>query len=134
VVLDGERKLYLSDYDYLRDQQTAVALEVKAAAKAREIGAFRWVLAVPQVWVFEPPGSIWTRAVTNHPLRENEQEAITWTSFDLNDGLDYGRVAYTRQPSGELVFEEPEMFMVEVWPTDTMPGAHLRQAFFADDE
>jgi hypothetical protein len=84
--------------------------------------------------VFEPPSSIWTRAVSNHPLRENEQEAITWTSFDLAGGLDYGRVAYSRRPNGEPVFEEPEVFMVEVWPTETMPGARLRQALLADDE
>lgn len=121
VVLDGQPRLAMSDYDYLRDRQTAAAFEERAAAKARETGAARWVLAVPQVWVVKP-NTVLTRAVSNHPLREGEQEAITWMSFDLEDGVDYGRVPYTRRPSGEPVFDEPEIITVGIRPSDHMPG------------
>lgn len=127
VVLQGERLLALSDHDYLRDDETATAFEVRAAAQAREINADRWVLAVPQVWVIKSD-EILTRAVSNHPLREGEQEAITWMSFDRHDGVDYGRVPYTRRPSGEPIFDEPEMVTVGVRPDVSMPGFRLLEA------
>ncbi|GAA4561149.1 hypothetical protein [Planotetraspora kaengkrachanensis] len=132
VAIAGDRKLVLSDYDYLRDSATAMAFESRAAGKAREIGATRWVLAVPQVWIFEPPTAISVRAVSNHPLREGEQEAITWMSFDGEDGVDYGRVAYARRPNGEPVFEEPEIFEVGIRPRETMPGFALLQEFLGE--
>ncbi|MFI9559132.1 hypothetical protein [Nonomuraea endophytica] len=128
VAVEGARKLVLSDYDYLRDQATAAAFESRAAVKGKEIGAVRWVLAVPQVWFFEPPSTISVRAVSNHPLREGEQEAITWMSFDRDDGVDYGRVAYARRPSGEPVFDEPEIFEVGIRPRPEAPGYTLLQA------
>lgn len=134
VVLDGERRLVLSDYDYLRDEPAAAAFEARAAAKAREIGAPRWVLAVPQVWVFTPPNRVAMRAVSNHPLREGEQEAVIWMSCDRDDGVDYGRVAYSRRPSGEPVFEDPEVFTVGVQPNETMPGFKMLQAYLADEQ
>ncbi|MFG1879299.1 hypothetical protein ACGFIV_31095 [Sphaerisporangium sp. NPDC049003] len=133
VVLDGERRLVLSDYDYLRDESAAVTFEARAAVKAREIGAVRWALAVPQVWVFRPPDTVALRAVSNHPLREGEQEAITWMTCDRDDGVDYGRVAYARRPSGEPVFEEPEVFTVGVRPRESMPGFTLLQAYLAEE-
>ncbi|MDF5759014.1 hypothetical protein [Spongiactinospora sp. TRM90649] len=122
AVVEGTSKLVLSDYDYLRDSAAAVAFETRAADKAREIEVVRWVFAVPQVWLFTPPRTVAVRAVSNHPLREGEQEAITWMSFDREDGVDYGRVAYARRPSGEPVFEEPEIFEVGIRPRETMPG------------
>ncbi|MEV4170126.1 hypothetical protein [Nonomuraea sp. NPDC049709] len=131
VALLGERRLVLSDYDYLRDLQSVVSFESRAAAKALEIQATRWVLAVPQVWVITPD-KVFSRAVSNHPLREGEHEAITWMSFDQSDGVDYGRVPYTRRPSGEPVFDEPEMFTVGVRPAEHMPGYALLQAFLPD--
>ncbi|GAA2653554.1 hypothetical protein [Nonomuraea recticatena] len=134
VAIEGARKLVLSDYDYLRDRETAVAFESRAAAKGREIGADRWVLAVPQVWFFEPPSTVSVRAVSNHPLREGEQEAITWMSFDRDDGVDYGRVAYARRPSGEPIFEEPEIFEVGIRPRAEAPGYTLLQASLRDGE
>ncbi|GAA2401048.1 hypothetical protein [Nonomuraea africana] len=133
VAVDGARKLVLSDYDYLRDRGTAVAFENRAAARGKEIEAIRWVLAVPQVWFFEPPSTVSVRAVSNHPLREGEQEAITWMSFDREDGVDYGRVAYARHPSGEPVFEEPEIFDVGINPRPEAPGDALLQAFVQDE-
>ncbi|PZG45871.1 hypothetical protein C1I98_15065 [Spongiactinospora gelatinilytica] len=129
----GPGKLVMSDYDYLRDSATAAAFEMRAAGKAAEIGVVRWVLAVPQVWVFSAPGTIAVRAVSNHRLREGEQEAITWMSFDQDDGIDYGRVAYARRPSGEPVFEEPEMFEVGIRPTETMPGFALLQRCLSEE-
>ncbi|WP_433413239.1 hypothetical protein ACQP1V_29130 [Microtetraspora malaysiensis] len=133
VAIEGERKLVLSDYDYLHDSATAAAFEERGAGKAREIGATRWVLAVPQVWIFRPPSTIALRAVSNHPLQEGEQEAITWMSFDREDGVDYGRVAYTRRPDGEPVFEEPEIFEVGIRPRETMPGFLLLQRCLGDE-
>ncbi|WP_431897566.1 hypothetical protein [Nonomuraea sp. bgisy101] len=61
--------MVLSDYDYLRDRDTAIAFEHRAAAKGKEIGAVRWVLAIPQVWFFEPPSTVSIRAASNHPFR-----------------------------------------------------------------
>lgn len=127
VALQGKRLLLLSDYDYLRDEEAAAAFERRAAAKALESGARRWVLAVPQVWVILPE-VVMCRAVSNHPLREGEQEAITWVSFDEADGVDYGRVPYTRRPDGEPVFGDPQMFTVGVQPEEGMPGYGLLRA------
>ncbi|MFI9847173.1 hypothetical protein ACIHFD_59870 [Nonomuraea sp. NPDC051941] len=132
VALQGERQLVLSDYDYLRDQQSATDFENRAATKAQEIAATRWIFAVPQVWVITPD-TVFSRAVSNHPLREGEQEAITWMSFDQSDGVDYGRVPYTRRPNGEPVFDEPEMFTVSVRPAEHMPGYTLLQGFFPEN-
>lgn len=132
VALDGEPASLLSDYDYLRDDETATAFELRAAARARETSARRWVLAVPQVWVTRA-GVISTRAVSNLPLRDGEQEAITWMSFDDSDGVDYGRVFYTRRPRGEPVFGDPEIFTAsaQVRPSPSMPGYTLLRALAA---
>jgi hypothetical protein len=129
AALQGGRLLILSDYDYLRDDQAAAAFETRAAAKARELAATRWVFAVPQVWMITPD-RVYSRAVSNHALREGEEEAITWMSFDPSDGVDYGRVPYTRRPSGEPVFDEPEVFTIAVRPADHMPGHKLLKEFF----
>ncbi|MGP4102278.1 hypothetical protein [Nonomuraea sp. KM90] len=129
VAIQGERLLVLSDYDYLRDQQTATSFERRAATKAQELAATRWVFAVPQVWTITSD-KVFSRAVSNHPLRDGEQEAITWMSFDLSDGVDYGRVPYIRRPTGEPVFDEPEMFRIGVRPAENMPGYALLGAYF----
>lgn len=128
VVLDGRPRLAMSDYDYLRDRETAVDFELRAAGKARETGAARWAFAVPQVWVMTEPGEISFRAVSNHPLREGEREAIAWTSFDLGDGI-YGLVQYEREPDGNPVFGQPEVFNIDIHVTALMPGYGLLQAF-----
>jgi hypothetical protein len=132
VALEGRRTLVLSDYDYLRDRETATAFEHRAAAKAREIDATRWVFAVPQVWQVRPE-AVAARAVSNHPLRPGEQETITWMAYDADDGVDYGRVAYTRRPSGEPVFGEPEVFTIDVRPAAGMPGFTLLRTLVGDD-
>jgi hypothetical protein len=131
AALDGDRKLTLTDYDYLRDPATAAAFERRAAAQAQRISVKRWVLAVPQVWLMTP-GAVSARAVSNHPLRESEQEAITWMSFDRDDGVDYGRVPYARRPSGEPVFGEPEMLTANVIAEEGMPGFALLRAITGD--
>lgn len=56
VAVQGERPLVLSDYDYLRDDETAAAFEHRAAEQARQVGATRWVFAVPQVWILTDSG------------------------------------------------------------------------------
>ena len=132
IALQGQHKLMLSDYDYLRDQATAVAFETRAAAKAREIGARRWVIAVPQIWLITAD-EISARAVSNRPLLEHEQEAITWTAYDHQDGVDYGRVAYTRRPNGEPIFAEPQMLTVGVRPGEATPGFRLLRILLEDD-
>ena len=133
VALDGIGRLFLSDYDYLRDEAAAQAFERRAAGKAQEIETVRWVFAVPQVWVARK-GIVSVRAVSNDPLRKGEQEAITWMSFDREDGVDYGRVAYARRPNGDPVFEEPEMFTIEVRPAEGMPGITLLHALMGEDD
>ncbi|MER7132725.1 hypothetical protein [Streptosporangium saharense] len=131
VAIEGERRLVLSDYDYLRDPRSATLFEERAAARAQEIRATRWVFAVPLVWV-TTPDAVYSRAVSNHPLREGELETITWMSFHEGDGVDYGRVPYARRPSGEPVFDTPEMFAVGVRPARAMPGHTLLNELFPD--
>lgn len=132
LALHGERDLVLSDYDYLRDDDAAWGFESRAAERAREIGTVRWVLAVPQVWVLRET-TIALRAVSNHPLREGEQEAITWMAYDQTDGVDYGRVPYTRRPDGTPVFNEPEIISVGVRPRPSMPGYTLLHLLAGDE-
>ncbi len=131
VALQGESKLVLSDFDYLRDQATAAAFERRAAVKAREVAVVRWVFAVPQIWRITP-SEVSARAVSNHPLREGEEEAITWMAYDRGDGVDYGRVAYTRRPSGEPVFAEPQVLTIGVRPAESTPGYTLLRALMDD--
>lgn len=135
AALDGEPVTVLTDYDYLRNDAAATAFELRAAAHVQKSGARRWVLAVPQVWVVRA-GAVSMRAVSNHPLREGEQEAITWMSFDAAEGVDYGRVVFTRRPSGEPVFENPEQFTAnaKVRPSLSMPGYTLLRALTTDSD
>lgn len=124
AALQGQRTLVMSDYDYLRDDATAEAFERRAATKAQEITATRWVLAVPQVWK-EVDGGVAARAVSNLPLRPGEEEVITWMAFDVDDGVDYGFVPYTRRPNGEPVFDAVKLFTEPVQPDQDMPGFTL---------
>jgi hypothetical protein len=120
-MLGGIQPVTLSDYDYLRDDKAAADFERRAAEKALTTGATRWVIAVPQVWVIAP-GMVSVRAVSNLPLRSGESEAITWMSFDLGDGVDYGRVSFTRRPNGEPVFGDIEIIAQAARPAAGMPG------------
>lgn len=132
VALQGDRLLVLSDYDYLRDRETATAFEARAAEKAQDIHAVRFVFAVPQVWLPTDRG-ISGRAVSNLPLREGEREVIAWMSYDAADGVDYGHVPYTRRPSGEPVFDDPEIFTGSVRPYEEYPGRFLLCALLSDE-
>ncbi|MFG1667618.1 hypothetical protein [Streptomyces sp. Y7] len=131
VALQGDRTLVLSDYDYLRDEATAVAFELRAAGTARENHTARFVLAVPQVWVDTEDG-VYARAVSNHPLRQGEREVIAWMSYDSQDGVDYGFVPYTRRPDGRPIFADPEVFTVPVRPEDKAPGWTLLRVLMQD--
>jgi len=121
VALGGERPLVLSDYDYQRDEAAAQGFERRAAVKAREARATRWVLAVPQVWVIAPQ-VVSVRAVSNLPLRPGESEAITWMAVDLSEGVDYGRVPFTRHPRRAPAFGDIEVITVHASPAPGMPG------------
>jgi hypothetical protein len=133
VALQGDRTLVLSDYDYLLDQTAARAFEQRAADHGRRIGAHRWVFAVPQVWVINER-DVATRAPSPHPLRPGEEEAVTWMAFDNADGVDFGRVPYTRRPHGEPVFGDPEVFTVPLMPGDPMPGNTLLRELLDEEE
>ncbi|MFF7987753.1 hypothetical protein ACFZDK_53485 [Streptomyces sp. NPDC007901] len=131
VALQGDHTLVLSDYDYLRDEPTAAAFEQRAAEKARENHTSRFVFAVPQVWL-DIGDSVQARAVSNHPLREGEREVIAWMSYDAHDGVDYGFVPYVRRPSGEPIFDFPEVFTAAVSPREQAPGWTLLRALTQD--
>jgi len=133
LAVEGQRSLILSDYDYLLDRAAAEAFERRAAAHARSVSAVRWVLAVPQVWVISKH-DVAVRSASPHPLREGDQEAITWVACDHVEGVDYGRVAYARRPRGEPVFEEPEVFTVPLLPGELMPGHTLLRILTSDDD
>jgi hypothetical protein len=133
LAVEGPRPLVLSDYDYLLDRDAAEAFERRAAAHARSVSAIRWVLAVPQVWVINKR-DVSVRSASPHPLREGEQEAITWVACDHAEGVDYGRVAYARRPSREPVFEEPEVFTVPLLPGELMPGYILLRSVTSEDD
>ena len=124
VALDGTRPVTMSDYDYQSNEAAAASFEQRAAAKARETSATRWIIAVPQVWLIVDE-VVFTRAVSNLPLRPGESEAITWMSFDLAEGVDYGRVQFTRRPSGKPVFGDIEVVVAQASPAPSMPGHTL---------
>jgi len=134
AALQGDRKLLLSDYDYLRDEPTAEVFEHRAAAKAREIHTVRFAFAVPQVWLFTDE-TIYSRAVANRPLRQGEQELIAWTAFDLEEGVDYGYLPYARRPNGEPVFDEEDQMVITIptRPKGNYPGLHLLQDLMRDE-
>lgn len=126
VLLDGDPRIAMSDYDYLRDDETAAAFERRAGEKALEVGCSRWALTVPQVWLLRDDGSVAVRAVSNHPLREGEQEAITWVAFDRDAGVDAGRLTYVRRPQGQPVFsEDVEALQVPLQLGSGLPGLTL---------
>ena len=133
VALEGERKLVLSDHDYLRDHATAETFERRVADRARQVNPTRWVFAVPQVWVINER-NVEVRAVSRHVLRPGEQEAITWMAYDEGTGVDYGRVPYVRRPSGEPIFSEPEMFNMGLHSGPSMPGYVLLRALSGSDD
>lgn len=125
VILDGDRRQILSDYDYQRDEATRLAFETKAAEHARVRHVRRFAFAVPLVVLDTEPGVFDGRAVSNHPLRPGEREAIVWTAYDAADGADFGFAPYTRRPAGQPVFDTPEIFEVPMNAEERMPGVRL---------
>ena len=121
VAVEGDRPLVLSDFDYQRDEAAAEGFERRAAAKAREAHATRWVLAVPQVWLIAS-NVVSVRAVSNLPLRAGESEAITWMAVDLSKGVDYGRIPFTRNTRGTPEFGDIEVIAIKASPAPGMPG------------
>ncbi|ABD11163.1 hypothetical protein CcI156_17935 [Frankia sp. CcI156] len=129
--LHGTRNLIVSDYDYLCSWATALAFEIRAAAQAQSNATHRWVLAVPQVW-YDDGEIIQARPLHTAPVQADEQEAITWMSCDDTDGVDYGRVPFTRRPNGEPVFDDPEYFTSPVHSLQRTPGAALHRLLTAN--
>ena len=132
VAVGGSRPLVLSDYDYQRDEAAADSFERRAAARAKEAHATRWVFAVPQVWLIAS-NVVSVRAVSNLPLRPGESEAITWMAFDLADGVDYGRVPFTRRPDRAPEFGDVEAITVQASPAPGMPGYTMLRLTVSDE-
>ncbi|MEX5709140.1 hypothetical protein AB1484_12725 [Parafrankia sp. FMc6] len=128
--LHGRRNLVLTDRPYLISWATALAFEIRAAARAQSNATHRWVLAVPQVW-YQDGDLIEARPLFTAPVQPDEQEAITWMSCDDTDGIDYGRVPFTRRPGGEPVFDDPEFFTSPIRPLQRTPGAALHRLLTA---
>jgi hypothetical protein len=131
VVMAGTRTLILTDYDYQRDEPSAQTFEERAAQQARKINAVRWVFAVPQIW-FSTDTGVTVRNVSNKPLGEGEEEVIHWAAFDLNDGIDYGCVPFTRRPDGTPVFGDVEAITAHTQVSPNMPGQRLLALLLAD--
>ncbi|WP_419995018.1 hypothetical protein [Streptomyces boninensis] len=124
VALQGEETLVMSEYDYLRDADTGSAFERRAAGEGRRIAATRFVFALPQVWLPDDEG-VQARAVANLPLREGEDEVVSWMSYAVDDGVDYGFVPYVRQGDGRPDFGRPTMLTTPLQPGDATPGREL---------
>ena len=131
VAVQGQRTLFLSDYDYLQSVATAQAFERRAAEQALRVTAVRWIFAVPQVWKIGDR-DVAVRAAHGGPLEPGEEEAITWMAYDEEDGVDYGRVPFARRLNGEPVFDEPQVFTVPLTPGDLMPGTTMLRYFLSD--
>jgi hypothetical protein len=54
-------------------------------------------------------------------------------AFDFDDGIDYGRVLFTRRPRGEPVFAEAEVFARPVRAAAGMPGSTMLQVMLGDE-
>lgn len=124
VILDGDRRQILSDYDYVGGESARVAFETRAAEHARQLSIHRFAIAVPQV-VERAPGGLQSRGLSDQPLRPGEQESVVWTAYDAADGVDYGWAPYARRPDGQPVFDSPTIFDLPVNPTEKTPGVRL---------
>ncbi len=127
VILDGDRRQILSDYDY-HDDATRIAFETRAAEHATPLHLRRFAFAVPRIITQTETGSVRYRPVSNHPLHPGEQEAIVWTAYDLHDGMDLGLARYSRRPAGQPVFDTPKIFDVPMAAGEHSPGMHLLRA------
>ncbi|ABW12491.1 hypothetical protein Franean1_3079 [Parafrankia sp. EAN1pec] len=124
VILDGDRRQILSDYDYVHGETTRTDFETRAADHARTLHARRFTFAVPQI-IEMLPGGLQAHEFSVRPLRDGEQESVVWTAYDADDGVDYGWAPYTRRPAGQPIFDEPSTFHLPALPTDGFPGVHL---------
>ncbi|MCM3887460.1 hypothetical protein [Frankia sp. R82] len=133
VVLDGDRRQILADYDYQHDDTARLAFETRAAEHARNLHLHRFAFAVPRVITPSEPGVISSRAVSHYSLRPGEQEAILWSAYDTADGLDLGLTHYARRPAGQPVFDSPTIFDRPMAAQDHMPGIRLLHLLTATD-
>jgi len=130
VGLHGERKLILSDYDYLINWATSLEFEIRAAAKAQANATKRWVFAVAQVW-YDDGETIQARPLHTAPLQPGEIETISWMSYDADDGVDYGRVQFARRPGGQPVFDDAVYFTDPMQPLNRLPGSAMHRLLLA---
>src|SRR5262245_34524372 len=131
VILDGDRRQILADYDYVHGEDARTAFETRAAESARALHAHRFTLAVPQIIELLPDG-LQAHPFVVRPLREGEQESVVWTAYDAGDGVDYGWAPYTRRPAGQPVFDKPSTFHLPTLPTDGFPGVLLLRLLTAE--
>ena len=124
VILDGNQRRILSDYDYVHGRDARLDFETRAAERARQLDTQRFAFAVPQI-IELVPGSLLAHPFSVRPLRDDEQECVVWTAYDAGDGVDYGWAPYTRRPNGQAVFDVPQTFDQAVQPSDGTPGVHL---------
>ncbi|WP_239311014.1 hypothetical protein [Frankia sp. Cj3] len=129
VILDGDRRQILSDYDHGENARTD--FETRAAEFARTLHARRFTFAVPQI-IEMLPGTLQAHAYSVRPLRDGEQECVVWTAYDADDGVDYGWAPYTRRPDGQPIFDEPRTFDLPAHPTDGFPGVRLLRLLTAE--
>jgi hypothetical protein len=126
VGLHGDRKLILSDYDYLISWATSLEFEIRTAAKTQANATHRWVFAVAQVW-YDDGDTIQARPLHTAPLQPGEVETISWMSYDADDGIAYGRVQFARRPGGEPVFDDAEYFAEPMQPLNRLPGSAMHR-------
>ncbi|WP_018638682.1 hypothetical protein [Parafrankia elaeagni] len=131
VILDGDRRQILSDYDYIHGENARTDFETRAADHAHALHARRFTFAVPQI-IEMSPGNLQAHAFSVRPLRDGEQECVVWTAYDADDGVDYGWAPYTRRPSGQPIFDEPSTFHLPARPTSGFPGLRLLRLLTAD--
>ncbi|WP_322768957.1 hypothetical protein [Frankia sp. Cr1] len=124
VILDGDRRQVLSNYDYIHGEDARTDFETRAAEHARQLHVRRFAFAVPQI-IEMLPGGLQAHAFSGRPLRACEQESVVWTAYDADDGVDYGWAPYTRRPGGQPVFDEPTTFDLPVQATERTPGIRL---------
>ncbi|MCM3883161.1 hypothetical protein [Frankia sp. R82] len=131
VVLDGDRRQIMSDYDYVHGENARTDFETRAAEHARTLHARRFTFAVPQIVEVHLDG-LHAHTFSVRPLRDGEQESVVWTAYDAADGVDYGWAPYSRRPDGQPVFDEPRTFDLPTLPTDGFPGVRLLHLLVAE--
>lgn len=128
AIFGGPKKIVIS-FDYWEPTRT-VLIEQRIAQLVHEAGCEYGALVVPLVYVegdgwdaFAPPGTL--------DQIPDGQEMLFAFSFDLKDGWDITREAYTRRPNGEPIFDIAQTYVGEARVLESTPGYHLLQALLS---